>query len=48
MNAEREKRIDFFKGIAIVLVMIGHGIMLLQQNGYIRNEISGGVMRYYE
>lgn len=42
MNAEREKRIDFFKGIAIVLVMIGHGIMLLQQNGYISNEISGG------
>lgn len=38
----RNKKIDILRGIAIILVLIGHGVALLTQKNLIDSSIGGG------
>lgn len=42
-NIHRNEKIDILRGIAIILVMAGHGIGLLIQVSIIPSNIEGGV-----
>lgn len=43
-NIHRNEKIDILRGIAIILVMAGHGIGLLIQVSIIPSNIGGGYL----
>lgn len=40
----RNKKIDILRGIAIILVMVGHGVALLTQKNLMDSYIGGGYL----
>lgn len=43
-NTYQNERVNVLRGIAIIMVMVGHGVNLLMEKGYIP-KIPGGYIR---
>lgn len=45
-NVCRNEKVDMLRGIAIILVMLGHGLDLVMKNGMASSSAGGGVYTF--